>query len=104
MMEIITGGRQTGKTTKIIQVAAEKFGYIICRSQSDAHRIARMAKKMGLDIPFPISYSEFLSGRHRVNPGIKGYLFDGAKDFLETLAFKPIFAAVWEDSELPHDA
>ena len=99
-MDTISGGRQTGKTTKVIQRAAKDFGYIICRNQADAYRIAGMAREMGLDIPFPISYSEFLQGRGHAHPGIKGYLFDDAKDFLESVAMRPIFAAVWEDDDL----
>lgn len=102
-METITGGRQTGKTTKAIEIAAEKFAYIVCRSQPDAFRIAERAREMGLDIPFPITYDEVLQGRAR-STGIQGYVYDDARDFLQRLSSRPVFAAVWGDDEpIPQD-
>lgn len=98
-MKTISGGKQTGKTIKAIELAAKKFAYIICRSQYDAHRIFSLAHKFCLDIPFPITYVEFLNRRGR-GRGITGYVFDDAKDFLKYLASDvPIFAAVWTDDD-----
>lgn len=69
-MKLISGGRRSGKTTKLIYWAAETGGYIVCHSQEEARRISRAAKELGLDIRFPISYGELGSGTKGMVPEI----------------------------------
>lgn len=68
-MEVIADGRQTGRTTKLIEMAAaaEARGevcYIACHSHTEAYRIAQLARKKSLNIGFPITYGELLLGQH----------------------------------------
>lgn len=57
-MKTIIGGRQTGKTTELIKMAAENNKYILVSDRPRAMFLAKMAKDMGLHIPFPITLPE----------------------------------------------
>lgn len=65
-MKVIAGGRQSGRTTKLIHLCAEaekngEVAYIVCHSSHEAYRIARRARVLGYEgFPFPVSYDEFL--------------------------------------------
>ena len=75
-MNIIIGGRGSGRTTKLIELCAQNKGSVIMASSlGSAKYIADIAKRMGLDIPAPISFSEFCNGKAR---GLEctGYYFD----------------------------
>jgi hypothetical protein len=68
-MQVIIGGRQTGKTTRLIKECAEaeargEVSYIVCHSGQEARRIAQIAKEKGLQIGFPLTYDEFLKGQY----------------------------------------
>lgn len=77
MTEIIVMERGAGKTSKAIRIASETFSYIVCLDSGEADRVAKQARKMGLDIPYPITYGEFLGGNF--NPhGVKGFVIDNA--------------------------
>lgn len=52
------GGRQTGKTHDLIVTSNATGKYIVCRDRQHAHYIAQKAEKMGMNIPFPITYAE----------------------------------------------
>lgn len=84
-MEIICRARQQGKTTDLIKIAAKHFSYIICCSRPEAHRIFKLALNMGLDIPFPITISEFLD-RQFYAKGIKSFAIDEVGFLLDRLA------------------
>lgn len=85
-MEIILGGRQTGRTTKLIKMCAEaearrECSYLVTSSQREAYRVSEEARKMGIEgFPFPISYDEFF-GRHYSEGNIKNFFIDNA-DYL----------------------
>jgi hypothetical protein len=72
--KVIIGKRGSGKTDAIIRLAAKEFLYIVC-SSGEVRRIVDRAKSMDLDIPFPLSYSEFMSGQF-CGRGIKGFVVD----------------------------
>lgn len=57
-MKIYGGGRQNGKTTKLITKAAEHGLTIVTYNQGAAEFINRQAKKMGLVIPKAIYWRE----------------------------------------------
>jgi hypothetical protein len=101
MTDLIVRPRQGGKTTELIQLAAEHRAYIVCLNMREAQRIAGQAKKAGLDIPFPLTVEEFSRGDF-YSRGIRGFLFDNLDVMLERLAHGvPVIAATWtaEDGE-----
>jgi hypothetical protein len=46
-VNIITGGRRSGKTSELIRIASDYGGYIVCRNQMMCKEIKRMARKNG---------------------------------------------------------
>lgn len=84
-MQIILGRRGSGKTTKLIKLSAETQSYIVCRSQDEAARISSIATEMKLNIPFPLTYSEFIQKQFYAR-GIKGFLIDNAEALLQSMA------------------
>ena len=81
-MKVIVTGRRGGKTTQAIKLAAEHFAYIVCRSLNEAHRIAEQAREMRLDIPLPITYSEFLKGNF-YGFGVKAFVVEDVEFMLQ---------------------
>ena len=84
-MEIILGARQTGKTTVLIKRSAETKESIVVYDKQATLRISRMADDLGLSIPFPLTYSEFVNHEYR-GRGIYGVLIDNADRFLRFLS------------------
>lgn len=84
-MKVICQARQEGKTTKIIIRAAATGGYIVCQSPAEAFRIYGQAKKMGLDINFPITFTEFLNGAFQ-GKNISAFHIDNVDTLLSLLA------------------
>jgi hypothetical protein len=60
-MDMIAGRRASGKTTLLIKMSADGKGRIVEPTQKQAEYVKLMAKRMGLDIPEPISFSEMLN-------------------------------------------
>ena len=52
--------------------------------------ISAMAREQNLDIPFPITYHEFLEGRYGM--WISGFLIDDADELLRQISRAPITA------------
>lgn len=93
--ELIVRGRQGGKTTELIRRSAESGGYIVCTDQQRAGQIARQAKDLGLDIPFPLTAAEWLK-RAWYPPGVRGMLFDDLDRIIQALTGPvPVLAATW---------
>jgi adenylate kinase family enzyme len=83
-MKAIIGKRGAGKTTRLIRMSAETGCYIV--AQIDwVPSIAEQAKKMGFQIPYPLSYQEFLRGQYYLK-GIKGFLIDDVAGLLRDMA------------------
>lgn len=57
----ISGRSQSGKTCMLIRKCAEHGGYIVCRGHNDARLIVEQAYELGLSIPFPITFHEFVT-------------------------------------------
>lgn len=75
-MKIITGGRGTGKTMRLIEMAHNESGaYIVCRDQEVARRIRNMAKEHGYNINFPITVRELKNRKGSLSHNHK-LLFD----------------------------
>lgn len=90
-MKIITLPRQAGKTTELIKLCAEEKAYIVCPTLSDCENIFALSKKLDINIPFPISWHEFISKRYHA-PGIKKFLIDDLDRCIQMLSSLPIKA------------
>lgn len=95
MAEMIVRDRQAGKTTDLIRLAAENFAYIVCPNRQQATQIARQARGLGLNIPFPLTADEFVRGEF-YGLGIRGFLFDNLDQIMQQMAHGvPVIAASW---------
>lgn len=81
--------RGFGKTYQLIKKSASSGDYIVCHRQEECSRIQAKAKEMGMNIPFPITYDEFISKQY-YGKGISGFLIDNIEMFLQTLTEVPI--------------
>jgi len=88
-METLIIPRGKGKTTELIKKSAESGDYIVCDRLHEANRIQVKAQSMGLQIPLPITYNEFLKKGY-YGKGISGFLIDNADMFLQSLSKVPI--------------
>lgn len=90
MMKIISGVRRAGKTYEAIQESARTGFPIVVPFSVDMREIKQMALEMGLVIPSPIVWDEFI---HR--NGIHGegeVIIDDADWFLRLIVGRPIWA------------
>lgn len=92
-MKIIKRGRRNGKTTELIRMCAENGGYIVCRSKEIAKIIQIQAKEMGLSIPLPLSYAEFIKGSY-FGRRIEKIYIDDADELLKRLAHGVVLEAI----------
>lgn len=84
-MQIILRKKQMGKTAELIRMSAETLAYIVVPTKNDASKVSQMAKEMGLDIPFPLSFDEFIRGQY-YGKNIKGFLIDNADMLLQYMS------------------
>jgi hypothetical protein len=90
-MEKIILEKGKGKTTELIKRSSESGHYIVCFSIDEASRISAEARSMGLDIPLPISYGEFIYRKYS-SRYIKGFLIDNADLLIEFISQVPVTA------------
>lgn len=89
-MDIIIGGRGSGRTTELIKAcAADPGSIIVCSTEIMASYIANTAKQMDLDIPKPISFNDLTNG-HMRGRKITGCYFDNLEAILQTMVTKGI--------------
>lgn len=81
--EICIGGRQSGRTTRMIKKAAENNIYILVANQSRAYTVYEMAHRMGLSIPFPVTVWELQNKNLVGRRHIREVYVDDADDVLE---------------------
>lgn len=60
-MKKLISGRQTGKTTKLIQLSSKTGGTIITFNKDTARYASLKAKEMGLVIPDPVDINTLMS-------------------------------------------
>lgn len=77
--------RSGGKTDMLIWQSSNSGDYIVCRDGKTVQNIARRAMDLGVKIPFPLSYDEFLDRRY-YKSGIRGFLIDDANKLIEILS------------------
>lgn len=84
-MKILAWPRQSGRTSEIIKMCAEEGGYIITRSIEAAYKIREQARIMGLSIPFPLSYKEFVDKKYYPR-GVEKFYIDDVEALLSYIA------------------
>lgn len=95
-MKVIYKGRGQGKTYDMIKLASENKGYILCSTVRQAQYIYKLSKDMGVDIHFPITYSDLpLTKGQRID----NILIDNAETFIETRVGKKVSAISITDEE-----
>lgn len=95
-MIVIHKGRGQGKTYDMIKLASENKGYILCSTVRQAQYIYKLSKDMGVDIHFPITYSDLpLTKGQRID----NILIDNAEDFIEKSVGKKVSAISITDKE-----
>lgn len=99
-MDLIIGGRQSGRTTKLIQeCAAHKGSVIVCATNHMCDYVQHMAKEMGLEIEKPITFHFFCQYREswHKNKTYTGFYFDNLDICLKVVAGDtPVYAATTE--------
>ena len=99
-MKVIARPRQGGKTTELIRLAAEEFLYVVCPDQAQVRYVANLARDMGLDIPFPLSWAEYSVGRYN-GRGIKGFVIDNLDSCIQQMTTVPVRAVSLTDEDAP---
>lgn len=99
MPKLIIGESGSGKTIDLIKAAAEAESkghicYIVCHSQQEAHRIARIAGLMELNIGFPLTYDEFLH-RSYYGQNVDKFYIDNLRMLLAHICNVEIDTVVW---------
>ena len=95
-MIVIHKGRGQGKTYDMIKLASENKGYILCSTVRQARYIYDLSKDMGVDIHFPITYSDLPLTKGQQ---IDSILIDNAEDFIEKSVGKKVSAISITDEE-----
>lgn len=91
-IRIVSGARGTGRTTEMIRVAAESFAYIICPDYKQVAYVRDMAREMGVDIPFPLTWNQFVNGKY-YGRGIRGFVIDNLDMCIQGMTSVPVLAA-----------
>lgn len=97
-MNITIGGRGSGRTTELIKAcAADKGSVIVCPNHSMKLYIVDMAKRMGMDIPEPITFEAFVRGNpYAFGKRPTGYYIDNLDLALSACAGAPVKDATFE--------
>ena len=82
MIKLVT---KPGRTTKLLNIAAETNSYIVCHTWEECERLAYLAKETGLDIPRPITMYAFIRGQFDPH-GDQGFVVDDVETLLQILA------------------
>ena len=85
-MKIYNGGRQDGKTAKIIRHAAKYGLVILVRDRQAAEYIENTARKMGERIRQPITLADLKRSKLR-GSFVRGILIDNAEQVLQDMLF-----------------
>ena len=84
-MQVIMGGRRSGKTAELIKRSAENGIYILVSNRARASQIADQARAMGYNIPFPVTLEEYYRSHGFAGSSIRrdGLYIDDVKDVLQ---------------------
>ena len=84
-MKVIAKKRGYEKTTELIKMSAATGDYIVTKDHRTAYYTTKLAKDLGYEIPFPLTYDEFLNERFAAGNRISGFLIDDADQLLFSL-------------------
>ena len=85
-MNLIIGGKGTGKSAKLIQMSAETGRYILVCNRKRANMLVKQAESMGLYIPYPVTFEDFCESRFQGSFIQKdGFYIDDADDLLKRI-------------------
>ena len=86
-MQVIMGGRRSGKTAEMIKRSSETGIYIIVADRARASQIADQARAMGYYIPFPVTLEEYYRSRGFAGSSIRrdGLYIDDVKAVLQSM-------------------
>lgn len=62
-MKITIGPRRSGKTARTIMESAKTGSYILVATKCQADCVYKQTKEMGINIPYPVTISEVITGR-----------------------------------------
>lgn len=68
--------------------------------QDEASRIAGMANEMGCNIPFPITFREFIDKRYH-SKNIKGFLIDNVEYLIQSMTTVPVLGISISNTQEP---
>ena len=96
-MKLIYSGRQTRRTTELIKRCGEyRYALIVCPTKKQADYVFKMSLGMGVNIPMPITFRDFIEGGF-FSPNIDAFLIDNLDDCLNTCTKGvPIDSVVFE--------
>jgi len=90
-MKILYAPRHSGKTMWLIQKCAKHGGYIVCHSLREAQRVHKLAMNFGYNIPFPLTFEQFLSG-HYYGQGVEKVYVDNVDMLVNYISTVPVAA------------
>ena len=88
-MQLIIGGRRSGKTAELIKRSAESGTYILVSSRAMASQIFDQARAMGYAIPFPVTLEEYYRSNGFAGSSIRrdGVYIDNVEDVLRRMFY-----------------
>lgn len=78
-MKLIVGNRGTAKTVDLINMSEWKRAIIVCHDSNSVDALIASSKRLGKNIPKPISYSDFL--KRGKETGLN-YIVESVEDLL----------------------
>jgi hypothetical protein len=81
-MKTIVAERNSGKTTELIKMSSDSGDSIVCYNQKEALGVYWHAIHTGYEIPFPLTYDEFIENRY-LGKWVKGFLIDNVDMLLD---------------------
>lgn len=84
-MKFITGGRGSGRTSKLIEMASEQNATIVAENRTQLRYIHKQATRMGIEIKEPIELWTFLRYNFNERKAKGPFLIDNLDDILNLL-------------------
>jgi hypothetical protein len=97
-MIVITRGRRAGKTTELVKYCAEHGGTIVTHNIAWVKILMDMAIALDLEIPKPITHSEFIEGRYQGRRDIPEFYIDDAEMLLSSMSSIPVAITLTGDN------
>ena len=92
MLKVILGGRRSGKTTKLIQLAAETGATMVVLHRRRCDQLKQMAKDMGIEIKTPITFGDYMRPEFHRGREYSGFVIDDLEILLDGGCSAPVIA------------